>query len=139
MKEDYQKALKKSTLFFLLNPAPFNWKSYQKQKGPGTSDQSLFRLQNKFTKISSLVSSHQVWWCNIKQFLSYSKNYTCRFMQANSWHHKLFQSHFSFRISKVWKRRGLQKFEHLENKNSFFRWNKKHFSYFFKGYHLAKK
>ena len=55
MKEDYQKALKKSTLFFLSNPVPFNGQSYQKQKGPGTSDQSLFRLQNKFRKIPLLV------------------------------------------------------------------------------------
>ena len=41
MKEDYQKALKKLTLFFLSNPAPFNGQNYQKQKGSGTSDQSL--------------------------------------------------------------------------------------------------
>ena len=41
MKEDYQKALKKLTLFFPLNPVPFNGQSYQKQKGSGTSDQSL--------------------------------------------------------------------------------------------------
>ena len=55
MKEDYQNALKKLTLFFVLNPVPFNGQSYQKQKGPGTSDQSLFRLQNKFRKIPLLV------------------------------------------------------------------------------------
>ena len=55
MKEDYQKTLKKLTLFFLSNPVPFNGQSYQKQKGPGTSDQSLFRLQNKFRKIPLLV------------------------------------------------------------------------------------
>ena len=55
MKEDYQKALKKLTLFFLSNPVPFNRQSYQKQKGPGTSDQLLFRLQNKFRKIRLLV------------------------------------------------------------------------------------
>ena len=55
MKEDDQKALKKLTLFFLSNPVPFNGQSYQKQKGPGTSDQSLFRLQNKFRKIPLLV------------------------------------------------------------------------------------
>ena len=42
-------------LFFLSNPVPFSGQSYQKQKGGGTSDQSLFRLQNKFTKISLLV------------------------------------------------------------------------------------
>ena len=50
MKEDYQKALEKLTLFFLSNPVPFNGQNYQKEKGPGTSGQSLFRLQNKFRK-----------------------------------------------------------------------------------------
>ena len=40
--------IKKVKFIFFLNPAPFNGQSYQKQKGPGTSDQSLFRLQNKF-------------------------------------------------------------------------------------------
>ena len=48
------KTLKKSTLFFLLNQVPFNVESYQKQKGPGTSDQSLLRLQ----KIPLLVISY---------------------------------------------------------------------------------
>ena len=42
--------LKKLTFFFLSNPVSFNGQSYQKQKRPGTSDQSLFRLQNKFRK-----------------------------------------------------------------------------------------
>ena len=55
MKEDYQKALKRVTLFFLSNPVPFNRQNYQKQKGPGTSDQSLFRLQNEFRKTPLLV------------------------------------------------------------------------------------
>ena len=55
MKEDYQKPIKTLTLFFLLNPVSFNGQSYQKQKRPGTSDLSLFRPRNKFTKISLLV------------------------------------------------------------------------------------
>ena len=55
LKEDYQKLLKKSNLFFLPNPLPFNGQSYQKQKGRGTSAQSLFRLRNKFRKIPLLV------------------------------------------------------------------------------------
>ena len=42
MKEEYQKAFKKLTLFFLSNPVPLNGPSYQKQKGPGSSNQSLF-------------------------------------------------------------------------------------------------
>ena len=33
LKEDYQKALKKLTLFFLLNPVLFNGQSYQNKKG----------------------------------------------------------------------------------------------------------
>ena len=55
MKEYNQKALKKLTLFALLNPFPFDEQSYQKQKGPGTSHQSLFKLQNKFRKIPLFV------------------------------------------------------------------------------------
>ena len=46
--KDYEKALKKLTLFFRLNPVPFNGRSYQKQKELETSDQSLFRLQSRF-------------------------------------------------------------------------------------------
>ena len=55
MKEDYHKALKKLTLYFLSNQVPFKGQSYQKQKRPGTSDQLLFRLQNKIKKIPLLV------------------------------------------------------------------------------------
>ena len=51
----YQKALNKLTLFFHLNPVPCNGQNYQKSKGPGTSDQSLFRLQNKLREIPLLV------------------------------------------------------------------------------------
>ena len=49
------KSLKRVTLFFLSNPVPFNKKNYQKQKRIGTSDQLLFRLRNKFKKITLLV------------------------------------------------------------------------------------
>ena len=55
MEEDYQKALKKLTLFFLSNSVRFNGQSYEKQKEPGTSGQLLMWLQNEFTKISLLV------------------------------------------------------------------------------------
>ena len=48
-------SLKKVNFIFLSNPVPFNGQSYQKQKGSGTSDQSLFRLQNKLRKIPLLV------------------------------------------------------------------------------------
>ena len=55
LKEHYQKALKKAISFFLSNPAPFNRQNYQKQKGPGTIDQSIFRLRNRFRKTPLLV------------------------------------------------------------------------------------
>ena len=47
---------------FLLNPFPFNGQSYQKQKGFETSDQLLFRSQNKFRKNTfiSYILSDQV-------------------------------------------------------------------------------
>ena len=48
------KSLKKVNFFFLSNPVSFNGQDL-KQKGPGTSDQSLFKLQNNFRKISLLV------------------------------------------------------------------------------------
>ena len=50
-----KKLLKKLTLFFLSNPAPFIGQNYPKQKRPGTSEQLLFRLQNMFRKIPLLV------------------------------------------------------------------------------------
>ena len=55
MQEDYQKALKKLTLFFLSSPVPYNGQSYEKQRGSGTSDQSLFKLRNNFKFIPLFV------------------------------------------------------------------------------------
>ena len=49
----------KKVNFFFWNPVPFNGQNYQKQKGPGTSDQSLFKLQNMFKKISLLAIYYQ--------------------------------------------------------------------------------
>ena len=39
LKDDYQKALKKLTLCFLLNTVPFTGQEYEKQKRPESSDQ----------------------------------------------------------------------------------------------------
>ena len=129
LKDDYQKAAKKLTLFFLLSPVPFNGQSYQKQKGSGTSDQSLFKLQVQKNSFISYILSDQVWWYTIKQFLSYSKNCICKFMQTNSWHHKLFHFHLSFWIWKAWKgKKKITKTWISRERKELFRWNKKHFS-----------
>ena len=49
------KSFKKDNFILSFEPSPFNRQNYQKQKGPRISDQSLFRLQNKFRKIPLLV------------------------------------------------------------------------------------
>ena len=55
MNADHQKTLKKLTLFFLLNPFPFNGQDYEKETMSGTNDWSLFMLQLKFKSIPLLV------------------------------------------------------------------------------------
>ena len=133
MKEDFQKALKKLTLFFLSNPVPFNGQSYQKEKRSGTSDQSLFRSRNKFRKIPFFVMYYLTKFDDVKQYLSYSKNYNCKFMHVSSQHHKLFHFHLSFWIWKVWKEReALQKFEYLENEKGFLDETKNNFYSFWR-------
>ena len=137
-----KKPLEKLTLFFILNPVPFVGQSYIKQKELGTSDQSLFRLPDKFKKnfVISYLLSDQVWWCNIKWFLSYSKTYTCKFLQVNSWHHKLFHFHLFFWIWKGWKGRWKITKNWISREwKELLKWNKKHFSEFLKGYHWVKK
>ena len=75
MKDHYQ-SLKKITSFFLPIPVLFNGQDNEKQKEPGTSDQLLFTLLNKFSKIPLLVLNyptklhHEPY---IKPFLSYYK------------------------------------------------------------------
>ena len=54
MKEDYQKAFKKLTLFFLSDPVSFNGQNYQKRKGSGTSD-SHFSGYKQVQKYSLFV------------------------------------------------------------------------------------
>ena len=52
------KSYKKGNFIFLSNPVSFNRQNYQKQIGPGTSDQLLFRFQSKFRKIPLLVMNY---------------------------------------------------------------------------------
>ena len=80
---------------------------------------SGYETSSKKFVISYLLSD-QVWWFNIKRILSYSKTYTYKFMQANSWHHKLFHSICSFKSGKCEKEEeNVQKIEYLENEKNF--------------------
>ena len=139
MKKDYQKALRKLILSFLLNPVPFNGQSYQKQKGSGTSDQSLFRSQNKFRKIplfaiyylTILMMGCKAVFELFQTYVIYKLTYwsfPLRFpLIVGCFHCKSIHdiinyctSIFSFESGKCRKEgKKLQKFEHLENKKSF--------------------
>ena len=49
-----KKSKKSQLLFFFSKPVPFTGLGYEKQNESVTSDQSLFRLQNKFSKMPLL-------------------------------------------------------------------------------------
>ena len=66
-KRALSKSLKEVNFIVFFNPVPFNGQSYLKQKWPGTSDQSLFRLQNEFRKIPLLVMYYLIKFDHILQ------------------------------------------------------------------------
>ena len=110
------------TIFFLSNPVPFNGQSYQKQKGPGTSNQSLLRLQNKFRKIPLLVIYYLT---KFDDIISSSFRVIPKITSANLCkpiHDIINYSTFiwPFEFGKCEKEgKKLQKFEYLENEKSF--------------------
>ena len=113
MKEDYSNA------FFLLNQSHLMDKILK--KGSGTSDQSLFRLQNKFRKTPLFVMYYLTKFDDViyKVVFENSENYIHKVMQVSSWHHKLFHFIYPFESGKCGKEvRKLQKFEHLKNGKS---------------------
>ena len=121
-------SLKKLTLFFLSNPVSFNGQ-LPKTKRAWNQWPVALQVMKQVQKHSfiSYVLSDQVWWCNIKRFLSYSKNYICKFMQANLWH-KLFHFHLPFWIWTVWKgREKITKNWISRERKELFQLNKKHF------------
>ena len=128
MKEDYQKALKKLTLFFLSNPVSFNEQNYQNKRGLELVTSRSLGYKTS-SKVFLYILSDQVLWCNVKQFLSYSKNYICKFIQINRWYHNIFHFHLSLWIWKLWKgREKLIKIWISQEWKKLFWWNKKHFS-----------
>ena len=111
------KTLKKSTLFFLSNPVPFNGQNYQKQRGSGSSDQSLFRLRNQFRKITLVVMYYLTKFDAVFELFQklHLLIYASQLMT-----YKLFHSCCPFEFEKCGKeRKKLQKFEYLENEESF--------------------
>ena len=122
MKEDYQKALKKLTLFFLSNPVPFNGQSYQKQKRSGTSHQSLFRPRNKFRKIPLFVIYYLTKFDDVMQNSFWVIQKIASANLCKSIHDNIFYSTsiFPFESGKCGKKgKKSQNFEYLENEKSF--------------------
>ena len=121
MKKDYKKALKKLISFFLSNPVSFNGQSYLKQKGSGTSDQSLFRLPNNFRKIPLLVIYYLIKFDDILQIVFWV---IPKITSANLWiindiinYSTSICPFESGKCGKEGKKR--QKSEYLENEKSF--------------------
>ena len=138
MKEDYQKALKKLILFFFRTKSLL-MDEVIKLVELVTSRSSGYKTRFFKNSFISYILLEKAWWYNIKQFLSYSKNYINKFMQANSWHLNYFASIRPFESGKFGKEGKSQKFEYLKNEKSFLNEIKTIFKMFLKGYHLVKK
>ena len=138
MKEDYQKAFKKLTFFFQTQSLLMERISKNKRGLElVTSHSSVAKQVQKYCFICYTLPD-QVWWCNVQQLLTYSKNYIFKFMQVNWWHHKLFHFLLSYWILKLW--RGREKITKIwisGERRELFRW--KAFFIFLKDYHLVKK
>ena len=104
---NYQKAFKKLTFFFFQTQSLLMDIIIKNKRGLELVTSHSSQVTKEVQKYSFIryILSDQVWWCNVKQFLIYSKNYVCKFMQANWWHHKLFHFNLSFLIWKLWKER----------------------------------
>ena len=116
------KSLKKLTIIFLSNPVPFNGQSYQKQKGPRTSNQSLVRLQNKFRKIPLLVIYYLTKFDDIilSSFRVIPKITSANLCKSTHDIINYSTSIWPFELGRCGKKgKKLQKFEYLENEKSF--------------------
>ena len=122
--------LKNVNFIFPFKPSPFYWMKLSKTKAVWKRWPITLQVTKQVQKNSFIryILSDQVWWCNVKQFLSYSKNYIYKFLQANPWHLKLFHLHLCFWIWRVCKRREKITRTWISREwKELFRWNKKTF------------
>ena len=122
MKDDYKKALKKSTLHFLSKPVPFYGQIYWKQKWSGTRGQSLFRLRNTFRKIPLFVIYYMTNFDDVmwSSFWVIAKIASANLCKSNYDIIKYSTPICSFESGSCGKEgKKLQKVEYLENKKSF--------------------
>ena len=104
------------------------------------SDSVFLQVTEQVQKTSfiSCVLSDQVWWCNIKQFLSYYK-----ITSENLWKPiddiKYLTCIYTFESGKCGEKRKNTKIWISPDQKELFIWNEKQFSKFLKVYHLVKK
>ena len=129
MKENYQKTLKKSTLFFLQNPVPFNGQGYQKQTGYETSDQSLYRLWNKFRKILLLVIYYPTKFDDVIQsdFWGIPKTTSANLCML-IYDIINYSTSTCPSVSEIVEREKITKIRISQERKELYRWNEKHFS-----------
>ena len=114
--------MRKLTLVFLSNPVPFDGQDYEKQKEPETSNQSLFRLHNKFRKVTLLViyyltKFNDVIWSGFWVISKITSATLWKSIQDIISHSTFICTFESGKCGKEAEK--LQKFEYLENKKSF--------------------
>ena len=131
MKKDYQKALKKLTLFFLSNPVPFNEQD-KKEKGPGNSNQLLSRWQSKFRKIPLLVIYYLTKLDDTIQsgFLVIPKTWSANLCKPI--HDIIDYSFLHLNLKNVERKVKTTNIRIPQERKELFRWNKKHFPEFWR-------
>ena len=134
------KAFKKLTLRFLPNSVLFNGQSHQKQKGPGTNSLSLFKLRNKFTKVSLLVTYYLTKFDGLMQSGFWVIPNITPWNSCKPFHEIIMYSFFVCPFeSEKWKGRGkITKIWISRERKELFQWNKKHLSQFLKGYYSVR-
>ena len=134
------KAFKKLTLCFLPNSVLFNGKSHPKQKGPGTNSLSIFKLRNKFTKVSLLVTYYLTKFDGLMQSGFWVIPNISPWNSCKPFHEIIMYSFFVCPFeSGNWKGRGkITKIWISRERKELSRWNKKHLSQFLKGYYLVR-
>ena len=123
MKEDYQKFFKKLTLFSLSDPVPLKEQIQKKQKESGASDQSLFRLGNKFRNIRIVVMYYLTKFDDViySSFWVIPKITSANLCKPINDIINYSISIFSLKSGNCGKeRKKLQSFEYLEKEKSFF-------------------
>ena len=98
-KRIFNKSSKSQQYFFIRLQSFLMHKTFKSKRGLAlmTSLSSGYETHLK-TFFFNYFLTDQIWWFNMKQFLSYPKSSICNFMQASSWQHQLFDFHLTFWI-----------------------------------------